>query len=66
MVDKSMIFGHPKNVQERPQAPKHIFWNLEYEKSGNQVPKIEECQKMEPVLLKILCRLDYTLLQTGS
>ena len=61
-----MIFGHPENVQKRPQAPKPIFWDLEYEYSGNQVPKIEEYQKMEPVLLEILCRLEYTLLQTGS
>ena len=40
-----MIFGHPKNVQKRPQAPKPIFWALEYEYSGNQVPNFEECQK---------------------
>ena len=61
-----MIFGHPKTLPKRPQAPKPIFWALEYEYSGNQVPKFEECEKMEPVLLKILCRLDYTLLQTSS
>ena len=34
-----------KNMQKRPQAPKPIFWALEYEYSGNQVPKIEEYQK---------------------
>ena len=61
-----MIFGHPKTVPKRPQAPKPIFWALEYEYSGNQVPKFEECQKNKPVLLKNLCRLDYTLLQTSS
>ena len=61
-----MIFGHPKTLPKRPQAPKPIFWALEYEYSGNQVPKFEECQKNEPVLLKILCRLEYKLLQTSS
>ena len=45
MVNKSMIFGHPENVQKRPQAPKPIFWDLEYEYSGNEAPKFEEYQK---------------------
>ena len=40
-----MIFGHPKTLQKRPQAPKPIFWDLEYEYSGNHVPKTEEYQK---------------------
>ena len=40
-----MIFGPPKTLPKRPQAPKPIFWALEYEYSGNQVPKFEECQK---------------------
>ena len=33
------------DMPKRPQAPKPIFWALEYEYSGNQVPKFEECQK---------------------
>ena len=45
MVNKSMIFGHPKTLPKRPQAPKPIFWALEYEYSGNQVPQFEVCQK---------------------
>ena len=61
-----MIFGHPKTLPKRPQAPKPIFLALEYEYSGNEAPKFEEYQKKEPVLLKSLCRLEYTLLQTGS
>ena len=40
-----MIFGHPKTLPKRPQAAKPIFWALEYEYSGNQVPNFEECQK---------------------
>ena len=32
-------------MQKRPQAKKPIFLGLESEKSENQVPKIEECQK---------------------
>ena len=47
-----MILGHHKNVQKRPQAPKPIFWALEYEYSGNQVPKFKECQKMNLCSLK--------------
>ena len=35
----------PKKNQKCPRAPKPIFWALEYEYSGNQVPKFEECQK---------------------
>ena len=53
-------------MQKRPQAKKPIFWALEYEYSGNQAPKFEECQKNGTVILKILCRLEYTLLQTSS
>ena len=55
-----------QKCQKRPQARKPIFLGLEPEKSENQVPKFEECQNMEPVLLKILCRLEYTLLQMSS
>jgi hypothetical protein len=40
-----MIFGHPKTLQKRSQAPKPIFWALEYEYSGNEAPKFEEYQK---------------------
>ena len=45
MVNKSMIFWTCQNVPKRPRAPKHIFWGLEYEKSGNQVPKFENFEK---------------------
>ena len=31
--------------QKRPQAPKTIFLDLEYEKSGNQVPNFEKNEK---------------------
>ena len=31
-------FWTSKNDQKRPQAPKPIVWDLESEKSGNQVP----------------------------
>ena len=33
------------NVQKRPQAPKPIFWDLESEKYGNQVPNFEMVEK---------------------
>ena len=42
-----MNFWTCQNVQKRPQAPKHIFWGLEYEKSGNQVPNFENFEKYE-------------------
>ena len=58
-----MIFGHPKNVS-RPQNRFSGPWNMNILESRFQ--KLKNIKKMEPVLLKILCRLDYTLLQTGS
>ena len=45
MVNKSMIFWTCKNVPKRPRAPKHIFWGLEYEKPGNQIPNFEIFEK---------------------
>ena len=45
MVNKSMIFWTCQNVPKRPRAPKHIFWGLEYEKSGNQVPNFDNFEK---------------------
>ena len=45
MVNKSMIFWTCQNVPKRPRAPKHIFWGLEYGKSGNQVPILENFEK---------------------
>ena len=58
-----MISGHPKNVpgpQNRFSGP----WNMNILEIRFQ--NLKNVKKMEPVLLKILCRLDYTLLQTGS
>ena len=55
------------NMHKRPQAKKNRFswaWNLKNLKIRFQ--KLKNVKKMEPVLLKILCRLDYTLLQTSS
>ena len=40
-----MIFGHPKTLPKRPQAPKPIFLGLESEKSENQVPNFEFVEK---------------------
>ena len=34
-------------MPKRPLAPKHIFWGLEYEKYGNQVPIFENFEKYE-------------------
>ena len=42
-----MIFWTCQNVPKRPRAPKHIFWGLKYEKSGNQVPNFENFEKYE-------------------
>ena len=47
MVNKSMHFWTRKNVPKRPQAPKHIFWGLEYDKSGKQVSTLEFFEKYE-------------------
>ena len=33
------------NTQKRPQAPTQIFVGLESEKSGNQIPHFENCEK---------------------
>ena len=40
-----MICWTTKNVQKGFQAKKPIFLGQESEKSENQVPKFEECQK---------------------
>ena len=40
-----MICWTKKNSQKRPQAKTPIFFGLEYEYSGNQVPEFEEYQK---------------------
>ena len=45
MVKKSVFFWTCKNVKKHPQAPKHMFWDWEYEKSGNQVPNFEKNEK---------------------
>ena len=45
MVQKIVISWTCKHVQKRPRAPKHIFWGLESEKSGNQVPNFENFEK---------------------
>ena len=58
-----MIFGHPKNVP-RPQNRFSGPWNMNILEIRFQNSK--NVKKNEPVLLKILCRLDYTLLQTSS
>ena len=34
-----------KNMQKRHRAPKHILLDLKCEKSGNQVPHLENCEK---------------------
>ena len=44
-VNKSMIFGHPKTLQKRPQAKKPIFLGLESEKSENLVQNFEIFEK---------------------
>ena len=66
MVNKSMIFWTCKNVQKRPQAPKHILLGLKSEKSGNQVPQVENFEEYEKMLTKSLCNMDHTLSQTSS
>ena len=43
------------NVQKRPQAPKHIFWGLGYEKSGNQVPPFENVENIYEICSRIFC-----------
>ena len=37
--------GKLLDMPKRPRGPKHIFWGLEYEKSGNQVPNFEKIEK---------------------
>ena len=37
--------GKLLDMPKRPQAQKHIFLRLEYEKSGNLVPKFEKFEK---------------------
>ena len=34
-------------MPKRPQAPKHILWGLGYDKSGNQVPKVENFENYD-------------------
>ena len=55
-----------QNVPKRPRAPKHIFWGLEYDKSGNQDPILYFFENILNLLTKFLCRLDHTLFQTSS
>ena len=45
MVKKFMIFWTCQNVKKRPQAPKHIFLDLESEKFGNHIPNFEKYEK---------------------
>ena len=61
-----MIFWTYKSVKKRPQAPKPIFWVWDLKNLKIRFQKMKNVKKMEPVLLRILCRLDYTLLQTSS
>ena len=55
--------GKLLDIPKRPQAPTHMFWGLEYEKSGSQVPNFENMKKM---FMRIMCRLGQTLFQTSS
>ena len=57
--------GHPKTFP----GPKTHILGLEYEKSGNQIPKLDIFENLETVwnlLTKILCRMEHTLFQTSS
>ena len=61
-----MIFGPPKTSKNvhKPQNTYFGTWNMKNLEIRFQ--NLKNIKKMEPVLLEILCRLEYTLLQTGS
>ena len=66
MVNRSMIFGPPK-TSKNVHKPQNRFsgpWNMNILEMKLQ--NLKNIKKKEPVLLKSLCRLDYTLLQTSS
>ena len=61
-----MIFGPPKRSKNVPKLQNRFSgtWNMNILEIRFQ--NLKNVKKNEPVLLKILCRLDYTLLQTSS
>ena len=58
--------GKVLDMPKRPQAQKHIFLGLEYEKSGNLVPNFEKFEKIIKMLTQTMCRMAMTLFQTSS
>jgi hypothetical protein len=61
-----MIFGHQKTSKNvhKPQNTYFGTWNMKNLEIRFQ--NLKNIKENEPVLLKILCRSDYTLLQTSS
>ena len=66
MATKSVTFWTPQNVP----GPQNTYFGAGILKIRlilkMRFQNLKNIKKMEPVLLKILCRLEYTLLQTSS
>ena len=56
------MFGHAKTFP----GPKTHILGLEYEKSGNRVPRFANFENLRNSFTKIRCRMDHTLFQTSS
>ena len=52
MVNKSMIFWTCQNVQKRPQAPKHMFWDRNMKNLETRFQILKVLKNMRKMLTK--------------